>query len=366
MALSRREFLKLGGGSGAGAAILAACRPAVREFLAQSPVRLPEDMVSGVDNWYATLCGECGAGCGVVARLVEGRVKKLEGNPAHPVNAGKLCVRGQAGVQALYHPDRIRRPMRAVGGRGSGSFEEITWDQALDTLQGQLRELRDVGGADTVVLATDPVNSHLGAVVSRFVNAYGGVHAPFEPMDQMVLRAAMARVFGTDLIPDFDLENTKYLLSFGADFLMGWVSQVRHSSGYGEFRQGAGRERGTFVHVDSRFSGTATNADEWVPVRPGSEGKLALSIAHVIVREGLGDGQAAEALFGSDPAAALGAYSPEGVSDATGVPGRTDREDRYRVRRSAAGDRHRRRFGSGAHQRALQPGGHLRPEPPGG
>ena len=309
------------GGSGAGAAVLAACRPAVREFLAQSPARLPEDLVSGVDNWYASLCNECGAGCGVVARVVEGRVKKMEGNPLHPLNAGKLCVRGQASVQALYHPDRIRRPMRAVGNRGSGNFQEITWDQALDTLQGQLRQLRDAGGADTVVLATDPVNSDLGLVVSRFVNSYGAVHAPFEPMDQTVLRAALEQIFGTDLVPDFDLENAQYLLSFGADFLMGWISQVRHSRGYGEFRQGAGRERrGTFVHVDSRFSGTAINADEWVPVKPGSEGRLALSIAHVIVREGLGDGQAAVALFGPDPASALEAYSPDRVSGSTGVP----------------------------------------------
>ena len=71
MALSRRQFLKLVGGSGAGAAILAACRPSVREFLAQSPAKLPEDLVSGVDNWYASLCNECGAGCGVIARVVE-------------------------------------------------------------------------------------------------------------------------------------------------------------------------------------------------------------------------------------------------------------------------------------------------------
>ena len=100
MALSRRQFLKMVGGTGAGAAILAACRPAAREFLAQSPARLPEDLVSGVDNWYASLCNECGAGCGIIARVVEGRVKKIEGNPSHPLNAGKLCVRGQASVQA--------------------------------------------------------------------------------------------------------------------------------------------------------------------------------------------------------------------------------------------------------------------------
>ena len=249
-----------------------------------------------------------------------GRVKKIEGNPKHPLNAGKLCVRGQGSVQALYHPDRIRRPLKPVGGRGSGNFQEITWEEALDTLVSRLGELKNAGSGDTVVVATDPVNGHLGMLLSRFTNAYGAVYAPFEPVDQMVLRTAMERVFGTELIPDFDLENARYLLSFGADFLMGWVSQVRHSRGYGELRQGQGRERGTFVHVDSRFSGTAANADEWVPIKPGSEGKLALSIAYVIVREELGDGQAAEELFGpASLVSALEGYRPELVAEATGV-----------------------------------------------
>ena len=324
MALSRRKFLKLVGGSGAGAAILAACRPAVKEFLAQSPVRMPEDLVTGVDNWYASVCHECGAGCGVIARVVEGRAKKIEGNPKHPLNAGKLCVRGQGSVQAVYHPDRIRRPLKAVGARGSGEFREISWDEALDTLLGQLRELKGVaapdGDGNKVVLVTEPISGHLGMVVSRFANAFGAVQASYEPMDVTVLNAAMEKVFGANLVPDFDLTNSRYLLSFSADFLMGWISQVRHSRGYGELRQGEGSARGTFVHVDTRFSATAANADDWIIVKPGMEGKLALSIAYVIIRADLADGQAAEALFGPAPlVSALEGFRPELVAEATGV-----------------------------------------------
>ncbi len=310
MSFSRRQFLKLVGGTTAGAAVLAACRPAVSEFIQQSPHTLPEDLVTGVDNWYATLCRECSAGCGVVVRIIEGRAKKIEGNPLHPISRGKLCARGQSPVQAVYHPDRIRRPMRPEGGRGSRRYREIGWDEALDEL---VRNLDGLRGSGAVTLITDPVAGHLGGLVSTFSQSYGARHVPYEPMDQAALRMAMNRVFGQDRIPEFDIQNTNYLLSFGADFLGGWLSQVRHSRGYGEFRQGD-RERGTFVQVDTRFSTTAANADTWVPVKPGAEGKLAASMAQVIITEGLGRAASLRVAAGD-----LEAFSPERVADATGV-----------------------------------------------
>ena len=320
MALNRRTFLKLLGGTSAGAAILAACRPAVREYLVQSPARLPEDLVTGVDNWYATLCGEDDANCGVFVRVVEGRAKKIEGNPDYPMNTGKLSLRGQGGVQALYHPDRVRRPMRSLS-RGSGRFQEVSWDEAMDALEGQLKPLKDGGDGASALLITDPVQGHMRMVASRFAEALGGAtHAQFDAMDENVLKGAIQGVFGTGRLPEFDIANARYILSFGADFLMGWVAQVRHSRGYGEFRQGR-RDigRGTFVHVDTRFSGTAANADQWVPVRPGQEGKLAMSIASVIVRDGLGD-PGAEVVYGRDPQRVLEGFAPDRVAAATGVP----------------------------------------------
>ena len=160
MTFNRRDFLRLVGGSTAGAAIIAACRPAVREFIEQSPVRIPEDLVSGIDNWYATVCRQCGSGCGTVVRVMEGRVKKIEGNPSHPLNEGKLCVRGHASLQAIYNPDRIRRPMRAVG-RGSGQFQEISWDEALNELRDKLGKT----DGSRVALVTDPLAGTMGSVV---------------------------------------------------------------------------------------------------------------------------------------------------------------------------------------------------------
>jgi anaerobic selenocysteine-containing dehydrogenase len=125
-------------------------------------------------------------------------------------------------------------------------------------------------------------------------------------------------------MPDFDIENAGYVLSFGCDFLNTWVSPVRYARGYGHFRQGD-RGRGTLVHVDSRFSMTAANADRWLHVRPGMEGVLALSIAQVIVSEGLGDSDAARDLTGGG-AFSLDSFAPEAVTQRVGVPAEKIRE----------------------------------------
>ena len=91
----------------------------------------PEDYSPGISTWYNTVCGQCSGGCGISVRIREGRAKKIEGNPAHPVNQGRLCARGQAGLNALYNPDRIKTPLKRSGERGSGQFVAVTWEEAL-------------------------------------------------------------------------------------------------------------------------------------------------------------------------------------------------------------------------------------------
>src|SRR4051794_27822948 len=117
---TRRQFLQVLAASGAGAVMFTGCQPPRRELQAQSRVLLAEDVLSAYENWYATACRGCGAGCGAIVRVIEGRGRKVEGNPDHPVNLGKLCARGQAAVQEQYHPDRIRGPLMRSGERGSG------------------------------------------------------------------------------------------------------------------------------------------------------------------------------------------------------------------------------------------------------
>ena len=125
MDLSRRDLFKFAGLTAAGS-VLPGCEKEVHNLV---PFLLPDDeIVPGIANWYASTCTECDAGCGILVRVMEGRAKKIEGNPRHPINRGKLCVQGQAALQGLYNPDRLRGPLKRDGTRGSGTFRPITWE----------------------------------------------------------------------------------------------------------------------------------------------------------------------------------------------------------------------------------------------
>jgi len=317
MALTRRQFLTTVGGGTLGAVIAAACGIPEDELFVQSPAEMPEDMVTGLDNWYATLSHGFPTSEGVVVRVMEGRAKKVEGNVDYPINRGRHSARSEAMLQDLYNPDRIKGPMARVGERGDGNWEEIGWSDAISRVVYQLEQVSAARQNREVVLATGPMVSHAGVVVDKFINAYRGTHIGYEPLENTNLRTVMKNLFGQDRLPDFDIENTNYLLSFGADFLNTWISPVRYMRGYGEFRQGD-RERGTLVHIDSRFSMTSANADENVFVKPGREGLLALSMIQVIVSSGLGDPVAARDITGGG-AVDLEQWAPENVAEATGV-----------------------------------------------
>ncbi len=325
---TRRQFLQAAATTSVGAVVFTGCQPARHEFLIESRPQLAEDVVNGYENWYATVCRGCSAGCGTIVRVIDGQAKKVEGNPDHPLNLGKLCARGQASVQEQYHPDRIQGPMKRTGERGSGSFVDISWDEALDTLRTRLSQLRSQGRQSDVALLTDPLRAHRAFLVERFASAYGLQWHTLDLTGEAPLREAARRVFGSDILPEFDIQNARYVLSFGADFLGPWLSQVHYSIEYGRFREGdyrarqfrprqQGTPRGYLVQVEPRMSATGASADEWVWVKPGSEGTLALAIGQVMLAEGTADANGAQLLGGPT---SLNIYSPERVADQVGIP----------------------------------------------
>src|SRR5476651_780976 len=135
--MKRRTFLQLGALSTAGA-VAAGCQSRNEKLI---PFLIPPDegVTPGTATYYASSCRFCPAGCGILVRVSEGRAKKIEGNPDHPVNRGKLCARGQAILQELYHPDRVQQPIKRSGPRGSGQFVKISWKEALALLASQLK-----------------------------------------------------------------------------------------------------------------------------------------------------------------------------------------------------------------------------------
>ncbi|HET9016923.1 MAG TPA: molybdopterin-dependent oxidoreductase [Thermomicrobiaceae bacterium] len=321
--MRRRDFIKLVTTSTTGAVLFAGCGSGFNlsgigngdpnwKFQFESPVQNTLDVIYGRDNWYATTCQQCGSSCGLIVRVFEGRAKKVEGNPAFPINSGGTCARAQAAVQDVYLPDRIQAPLKASGARGSGSFTMTTWDAALKEFSSDLT----AAGSGGTLLISEPPAGGFGLVLNTFASSFGAKQVAFEPDERVVLREAMRRVFNTSMYPTIDLASTNFLVSFSADFLHGWISPAQFAMGYGTFRQGRPDIRGTYYHVGPQLNGTAASADSWLPITPGTEGLVALAMAQYMTTQGLADKTKAASIYAGIN---LNQYTPDQVASATGI-----------------------------------------------
>jgi len=311
-AIDRRRFLKVLGVTGAGAAALSSCGigPEPTERLIPYLIQ-PEDQIPGTATYYATTCRECAAGCGVRVRVREGRAVKLEGNPDSPINRGRLCARGQAAIQGLYNPDRVAHPLVR---NGSGTFEDIDWDGALQRLAAKVREAQGKG----IVFLTGAEQSTFGDLVDEWMKQVGGRRMSYEAFGFEALRAGNRMAFGTATLPTYDFANAKYVLSFGADFLDTWLSPVEFQNGFSRahaFDAGRPASMAKFTYVGPRLSLTGMNADEWIAPKPGSEGLLALAMAQVIMSQHL----ARVPADASKLVSVLAAHTPRAVAQVIGI-----------------------------------------------
>ena len=290
---NRRDFLKLVGLGTAGAASGCASRPAEKLIPWLVP---PADVLPGVPVWYASTCQECSAACGILVKAREGRVVKIEGNPAHPLSRGATCARGQAALQGLYDPDRVRTPLVRQG----GVLQPATWDAALKTVSDAIARAR---GGNRVALLTGHRTGSLARLAGQWAAAAGGTHLAWEPFGDEPARA----VHG-DRLPALDFTKARMVLSFGADFLHTFGLPVSQARDFAAMRSQP--DRGRFVAVEPRLSATGSTADEWIAVKPGAEAAVALAMLNVIGREGLG----------AAPMSAVSGMTPEAVAGQTGVP----------------------------------------------
>lgn len=288
MKLNRRRFLGFTAGAAAGTALGVPASQTLSDFVAtaEEPIYPPR----GPEDFALSVCRMCPGGCGVRLRRIAGRAVKADGNPMHPVSGGRLCPKGQAALQSLYHPDRITGPLRRVGPRGSlDSFEAISWDEALGAIAERLRLLRQVGRPQSLAVLRGRQRGIGARTAQRFLRAFGS------PNDVCLERgeeaAALATYLGQGVrtAPVYDLNSTDYVLSFGGALLEAWGSPVYTMRAFGEFRQGRPGRRGKLVQAEPRLSITGSSADEWIAVQPGTEGVLALGVARVLVAEGLYD-----------------------------------------------------------------------------
>jgi anaerobic selenocysteine-containing dehydrogenase len=292
----------------------------------------------GVEARLASTCLLCPARCGIQGRLVDGKLVRIIGNPLHPMSRGGVCPRGIGGVQILYHPDRLKSPLARVGPRGSGQWRPISPPEAVALLADRLQALRTAGRPEALALLAGYCAGTTEDLWRQFLRAFGSPNYLADDYNDGT-DAVMALMHGIPRRPGYDLERAGLVLSFGAPLFEAWWSPLQAYVAFGgpapEGRAGGERPRAPrFIQVDTRFSRTAARAHEWVGVRPGTHGALALGIAYVLIKEELFDaGFVAEYVSGFEDQVEAGGrvregyrslvlrhYRTEEASAITGVP----------------------------------------------
>lgn len=252
-------------------------------------------------TWIPSCCAMCGGQTGILCQVVDGRLVRIKPNDDNPngfsnisddffANATKegavMCPKGNAGIMALYDPDRLKVPLRRTNPqKGIGvdpRWKVISWDEAYNEIVAKLKALREAGEAHKLLwFSEDHSFTH---IQDDFCKLFGTPNYNMHSNVCDVGRKASFKILMGDERPLIDCINSKYMLIFGWNPLSAtkWAHLPRI------FTKGV--ERGArLVVVDPNLSYTASKAHEWVPIRPGTDGALALAMAHVILRDGLQD-----------------------------------------------------------------------------
>ena len=281
--MNRRTFLKIAGIGSLSVAAGCTSRPEKNLF---SLVQAPYDMITGKATWYASTCRECPAGCGILAKNREGRVIKVEGNPLHPINKGRLCMRGQAALQGVYNPDRIKTPLL----RENNKWRPISFPGAEALFKQRVEEAAKKG-QDRVRMVTEVAGKSLMKLFAESLEQWrSGPPLVFEPYAYESLKTANESVLGQEGLVSYHMENATFLVSFGADFLETWLSPVEYARKFKEMHSLKDGNKALFFHVSPYQSLTCANADLWLSCRPGSEAAIALGLIRDALQLGKGGG----------------------------------------------------------------------------
>lgn len=229
------------------------------------------------NGYIPTMCEMCVWRCGVQAKVENGRVTKLEGNPEHPHSLGNLCARGQSGLMNTYDPDRVLTPLIRVGQRGEGKFRQASWEEALDLVANSMQEIKDKYGPEAVVFSSTHNLSQVQ--FENLLNAFGSPNYGTQRslcFNAMIVANQMT--YGLEE-PNRSYDGLQYLILTGRN-LMEAIS-TSETSALSHAIDGGMK----VVYLDPRFTKTAAKATDWLPIRPGSDLAFHLALLNVIVTE---------------------------------------------------------------------------------
>ncbi|MBI3925425.1 MAG: molybdopterin-dependent oxidoreductase [Armatimonadetes bacterium] len=278
MSFSRRDFFRYSFVMGASVALSACGRPVEHGLVSQ--FQMPEYRLPAQPRYWATSCGECRGGCGLSVKTVENRAIKVEGIPEHPVSKGKACMAAQSALQDIYHPDRLDRVLKAG--------KPAEWPAAIKDLSRQLAKEND-----QPLFIVRRLQGTQGGLIAELARRTSGKIWLLDVPGALTERRVIKALTGQARLPFYKLEEADYAVTFGGDFFEQYP--LRYEWAYGEFRQGRSSERrrmgrGTLIAVSSRMSRSCASADRWLPVRPGTEGWVAVAVGNLLAEAGKGGG----------------------------------------------------------------------------
>lgn len=273
------------------------------------------------DEVVATTCQLCMAGCGVLVYLRDGKPVRVEGDPDYPVNKGVLCSTGMASLEYLYHPDRLKHPLKRAGERGGGKWQQIPWDEALDRIAAELTKTKEKYGAESVVIIRGYAKGYQEAYLARFANLFGTPNvASTAPI------CHIPRVRGSEMTCGF-MPSPDY--EYPPACIVMWGVNSHATAILNSKREMEALQKGSkLVVMDPAEIEYTRRADIWVRPRPSSDLALALGMINVIMNENLYDKDFVDKwTVGFDKLKGhVQDYTPEKVGEVTWVPAETIRE----------------------------------------
>lgn len=288
MELTRREFIKTAAVLSGAVGATAVSSPKVLNALSEMKSAIQQ----GEEKLATLTCPGCGChqSCALRAHVRDGRIVKVEAAPMPIPEETHACIRGLASWELPYLPDRLKYPMKRVGERGEGKWERISWDEALDIMAQKMGEIRDRHGPEAVawvgaMSSSVPIGGvNGGAMAARFANLFGcseivGWHIDGDPCCAGFI--TYGAMFGSSN-DSRDWRNSKLLILWGENMALSAMRNFKHVL---EAKEGGTR----LIVISPFFDNTAAKADQWIAIRPATDGALALSMIHVMVENGLYD-----------------------------------------------------------------------------
>jgi anaerobic selenocysteine-containing dehydrogenase len=292
---TRRRFMQLSGLAGLVSATGIGIKKQDKLFTSsEARAAQPASGGQGATKITKSICHQCPGRCGIDVYTTDGRVHAIYGSLDHPISNGKLCPKGHLGAYILYDPDRFKGPMKRTnpnkGRNEDPKFVPISWDEALDTIAARLQNLRDNGESHRFALCYGRGWGASDAGLQKpFGKLYGSPNVAIghSSMCSDAGKKVKKSTDGNYSYCAYDYGNTNYLLNFGAGFLEAFRPYTANMVMWGHMRTKSPRTRVTVV--DIHLNATAAAADRALLIKPGTDGALALAIAHVMLAEGLWD-----------------------------------------------------------------------------